>query len=160
MSAVAVQSHLTPEVVDRIERSLLGNASWKAAADYAGITDRTLRTYRERAERYETVRKDASAGDDHPDKPYWEATQRWMAARAEGEQELVKLQFDAARKGNVQAGQWLLKVGWPDRYNERIVITGADGGPVEISVEERTEALLARAAEHRARCDKHTKTDA
>lgn len=146
MTAVPVpQSLLTPEVIEAISESLRVNPSWGAAADYAGITDKTLRRYRERAEAHQqritdtTDLSELSALDQHPDYPYWEAHKAWQQARSRGELELVAKIRQIGLAGDWRALQALAKAGWPDRYADRVEVTGAGGGPLQI------EALKAEA---------------
>lgn len=167
MAVIPPQSAITPEVVELICQSLRVNPSWGAAADYAGISDRTLRLARQRAEafakRYEGDEevtdlaaarlykqgRDAwEAGDmtgaqraieaiwRHVDRDqdggYYEAVSKMTQSRARGELQLVAIIRKAAGEGDWRAAYQLLKAGWPDRYNDRLEITGAKGGPVEV----------------------------
>lgn len=147
MSAV---SRFTPELIEAVEKALRVNPNWSAAADYAGVDDATLWRYRHRAEIYANTHKtdtdthDAQAETDDPDYPYWEANKRWIAARSRGEVELVATIRQLGLKGDWRALHALAKMGWPDRYSDRIEITGAQGGPVEITQEERAAGLLAQ----------------
>lgn len=179
---IAAQARLKPALIETICASLAINPNWNAAADHAGISDRTLRLWRTRAEtyanRYETdndttdlaARRLYKAGLDHhtnhdwsgaqralqrlwdhidndPDLPYYEATVRFVQARATGELELVDVIRKAANAGDWRAALALLRAGWPDRYSERVEVTGAAGGPISVDMvaeaEERAEVALA-----------------
>lgn len=152
-SAIA-QSKLTPELIDKIAESLRVNPSWRAAADYAGVTDRTVRNWRNRGEQFQSridAATDISAIQDDRDYPHWVAYQRWLEARSRGEIELIAVIRRAATDGDWRAAQALARMGWPDRYIERVEVTGAEGEPL-IPVEERIEALVEKAKA--ARCAK------
>lgn len=161
-ATVVPQSRLTPDLIDRVTESLRVNPSWAAAADYAGITDKCLRRYRMRAEAHNerisamTDTSELSAIEEHPDYPYWEAHQRWLTARSRGELELIAVIRKAATAGDWRAAQALARMGWPDRYIERVEVTGADGGPLELTVEERIATLVEKARQ--VRCDKRRKS--
>lgn len=170
MTATPVaQSKLTPEVIDAVAESLRVNANWLAAADYAGITDRSLRTYRERAQAHQTrldntnEPSEVSALEAHPDHPYWQAAQRWDIARSRGELELVATIRKVAIAGDWRAADSLLKKGWPDRYSDRVELTGAGGGPVQISTDELRasieESLTQIAAKREAAGEDTTSAD-
>lgn len=158
MTATPVaQSKLTPEVIEAIATSLRVNPSWAAAADYAGITDKTLYRYRERATNHQQRRDQAEPSelselDTHPDQPYWTAYQTWQTARSRGELELVAKIRQLGMEGDWRALHTLAKMGWPDRYSDRVELTGAGGGPVQISTDEartQLEASLAQVKQKR-----------
>lgn len=163
-----IRSHLTTAVVEAVCQSLRVNPSWAAAADYAGISPRTLRRIRERGESYEKRQDEpddladltaqrhykaayhAHQAHDHyqtqrhltvlyahldrdPDRPYYEASTRFMQSRSRGELQLVAVIRKAAGEGDWRAALALLKAGWPERYSERLEVTGRDGGPVEVA---------------------------
>lgn len=146
MTATPVaQSKLTPETIEAIATSLRVNPSWAAAADYAGITDKTLYRYRERATNHQQRRDQAEPSelselDTHPDQPYWNAYQTWQTARSRGELELVAKIRQLGMEGDWRALHTLAKMGWPDRYSDRVELTGAGGGPVQIE-QMKSEAL-------------------
>lgn len=140
---------LSQDQIDAVAESLSVNPNWNAAADFAGVSDRVLRLYRERVEGLESIAArpgvviaDLSADD----RFYQEAVQAWRSARSRGEKELVDSIRTAMAK-DWRAAESLLKKGWPDRYNDRVELTGAGGGPIQVSSEE----LMARAEEAHAR---------
>lgn len=146
-ATVAAQCRLTDKLIERVETSLRHNPCWGAAADYAGITDKTLHRYRQRAAAYrERVEaSEQSEMSEDPDYPYAVAAERWMEARSSHEKELMDKARELALAGNAQVLLGLLKMGWRDRYADRLEITGADGGPVEVSHDERVAELVERA---------------
>lgn len=52
---------------------------------------------------------------------------------------------------NAQVLEWRLTRMHPDRYSQRVEVTGAAGGPLELSVEERADSLADQAAAFLAR---------
>lgn len=94
---------------------------------------------------------------DH-DRGYWLAVQRMYAARARLEVSLNAELYRIATRGEkesdrIKAIDLIRKTGWRDRYSERIEITGAEGGAVEVQVAEaevRAKAMLEQWRERRA----------
>lgn len=141
---MAQGSRLSQEQIDRVAVSLRHNPNWGAAADHAGVTDRVLRLYRERVESNTKDTSDLSEDE----RFYHEAVTAWTAARSEGERELIDAIRQAIDK-DWKAADALLKKGWPDRYNERVELTGAGGGPIQVDA----DALWQRAEEVRSQIE-------
>lgn len=148
---------LSDDQIEAVAESLGRSPSWRAAADYAGVNERTLARYRERHDAYANrPGTDQTALSDLPDKtdpdaPYYKIVQRWIAARAELEKTLVNGVLDAIPK-DWKAAHAMLKSGWPKDYSERVELTGAGGGPIEVSSDElraQIEQDLARIAAKR-----------
>lgn len=173
-------------MLDRLCESLRVNPSWEAAADYAGVASRTVRSWRTRAEQYESrlngttevtdlaairVYRDAEALHADPatrqealralahldgyldrdhDRGYWLAVERMKAARARLEFRLNAEMYRIATRSEkdadrIKAITALLRWGWRDRYAERVELTGADGGALEVQMadaESRAQAAL------------------
>lgn len=141
---------LTQEQIDAIAESLEVNPTWRGAAIHAGVNESTLYDYRNRAESY-TKRIPDLQDETDPDRYYHDAVQTWLAA-------LGRLEMRCAR-GILEAGpkDWkaydkILKVLAPQDWNERLELTGAGGGPIQVSVEELT-ARAEEALERRAQSD-------
>lgn len=45
---------------------------------------------------------------------------------------------------SIQAIEWRLRHRFPKRYSERLEVTGAEGGPIELSIEERAAGLASQ----------------
>lgn len=142
---------LSDEQIDRVTESLGVSPAWRAAADHAGISDDTLHLYRRKADNYTNRHKNDEGFPNlhHPDDPdyyAWQCVQQWTAARSELELKLVSLVVASSVK-DWKAAHAMLKSGWPQDYSDRVELTGAGGGPVQIEAMksealERAEAAL------------------
>lgn len=147
---MAQGSRLTPQQIQLVADSLETNPAWRAAANHAGVAERTLYEYRQRAETYTNRNADLSDESD-PDHFHWQAVQTWTAARDRLEQRLVDGILDAIPK-DWKAAHTMLKALAPQDWSERVELTGAGGGPVQISTDElraQIEEDLARVAQKR-----------
>lgn len=129
---------LTSEQIGLVTESLLVSPSWRAAADHAGVNEKTLYDYRKRAESY-TNRFPDLPDENDPDHYFWRAVTIWTEARSTLELRLVQHVLDAAPK-DWKAAHAMLKSGWPQDYSDRVELTGAGGGPVQIE-QMKSEAL-------------------
>lgn len=103
-----------------------------AASEIAGITDRTFRSWMDRGR----------AGE-HPFEDFAQAVEK---AEAQVEEEMTQVLLDAGKKGEWRAAAfWLERRRKDYRPQSRNEITGADGGPVEITtpvtLKEKLESL-------------------
>lgn len=137
-------ARLTPEQIDRAAESLERTPSWRAAADHAGIHETTLWRYRQRAETY-LKRNTTDDGlqnlqnETDPDYGPYLAVAKWTEARSNLEQTLAMGILLAIPK-DWKAAHAMLKSGWPQDYSDRVELTGAGGGPVQIE-QMKSEAL-------------------
>ena len=128
MATTGRPTKLTPEVRDRIIEALRAGNYQDAAAAYAGIGPATFYRWMERGR----------AADAEPDyREFREAVER---ARAEAEVRNVALVQRSAADGTWQAAAWFLERSYPSRWGrrERHEVTGADGGPVALTVDPET----------------------
>lgn len=104
----------TPERVERIITAIRMGATQRLAASYAGVDEDTIirwrKVYPEFADAFKTAEGEASVG--------------WLRKIEE-----------AADGGAWQAAAWKLERRYPDEYGRHTVsVTGANGGPVNVSV--------------------------
>ena len=107
----------TPERVDELCKAAELGATRAHAAQYAGITRATLQ---------EWLRSD---------KPLHVAfAERYREAEAHGKLALLATIRKASSK-QWQAAAWMLERTWPNEYGrrERVEVTGAAGGPVQLA---------------------------
>lgn len=140
---MAQGERLTQAQIDAVAEALETSPSWRAAADHAGLNERTVHRYRERADQYanRNIRDETLPhlpNETDQDYPYWLVVQDWKAARSRLEMRLVQGVIDAGPK-DWKAYQAMLKAGWPADWSDRVELTGAGGGPLQI------EALKAEA---------------
>lgn len=131
---MAQGTRLTDDQVQAVAESFEVNPHWRAAANHAGVAERTLYEYRQRAETYTNRNADLSDETD-PDWFHWQAVQTWTAARTRLEQRCAQGILDAGPK-DWKAYQTILKALAPQDWSDRIELTGAGGGPVQVSSEE------------------------
>lgn len=143
---------LSAEQIEAVAESLLVSPSWRAAADHAGINERTVHRYRERHEAYAN-RHQTDDGlpnlpdETDPDYLAWSVVNGWVEARSNLEMNLVRGVLAAIPK-DWKAAHAMLKSGWPQDYSDRVELTGAGGGPIQVSAAEldaRAEEAFARA---------------
>lgn len=141
---MAQGERLAQAQIDAVADALEVSPSWRAAADHAGANERTIHRYRERADAY-TKRHNPEVNDlpnlpdeTDPDYPYFVAVTAWVAARSRLEMKLVTGVLDAIPK-DWKAAHAMLKSGWPQDYSDRVEVTGAGGGPLQV------DALIAEA---------------
>ena len=131
---MARHGKLSPELQDRICVAIrLGNDK-KVAAALAGISEATFYRWIE------------MANEDRPKKEYREFQESVQRAEAEAEVTRIARITQAADNGTWQAASWWLERKFPERWgrNDKIrqEITGANGAPIQISLEEAKKAVL------------------
>lgn len=125
----------TPERVNRITQAIRVGATYRAAAQYAGISEALFYEWKaKRPEFLEAINEAEGA-----------ATVGWLA----------KIEA-AANDGAWQAAAWKLERRYPHEYGRQAVeVTGRDGGPIHVSadldaarreLEERLDRLAAALA--------------
>ena len=106
------KSKYTPDVVDKLTQAIRLGATYVLACDYAGISERTFRSWMET----------------YP--PFLQSVKEAEGAAAVGW--LAKIE-KAASDGNWQAAAWKLERRYPEMYGkQRLELTGANGGPVQV----------------------------
>lgn len=132
---MARPTKLTQELTDRIVLAIRAGNYSKVAAEMAGIGETTFYRWLE-----------LGAKDDAK-KEYREFRESIKRAEAEAEVRSVALIRQAADGGTWQAAAWYLERKHGDRWgrNDKIrqEVTGANGAPVAISLEEAKKAVLA-----------------
>lgn len=119
----------TPTVTARMAEALAKGQFVRAACRFAGISS---------ASHYEWCKR-ADAGDGPPFSDYASATR---AALVAGEQRHLTNIGDAVDNGDWRASLEMLKLMHPDDYSrQRLEVTGAEGGPVQV------QGLIAEIAE-------------
>jgi hypothetical protein len=119
---------LTAEVQDKIIEAIkMGNYQETAAA-YAGIAQSTFYHWMER-------------GRNEPDSIYSEFMEAVEKAKAQSEVRDVTLIEKAATDGSWQAAAWKLERKFPQKWGRvtRTEITGAEGKPISVEVDAKTE---------------------
>lgn len=152
---MAQGARLTDEQVQKVAESLGVSPAWRAAADHAGVHETTLWRYRQRAETYlnHNTTDDGLQNlqnETDPDYPFYLAVAAWTEARSELEQMLCIGVIGSIPK-DWKAAHAMLKSGWPQDYSDRVELTGAGGGPVQISTDEARTQLEASLAAVKAK---------
>ena len=112
---MARKSKYTPDVVDKLTQAIRLGATYVLACDYAGISERTFRSWMET----------------YP--PFLQSVKEAEGAAAVGW--LAKIE-KAASDGNWQAAAWKLERRYPRMYGRNATeISGPEGGPLKIAVE-------------------------
>ena len=122
------QSKLTPETQDRVIQAIkMGNYQETAAA-YAGISQSTFYGWLER-------------GRNELGSIYSEFLEAVEKAKADSEVRDVALIEKAATDGSWQAAAWKLERKFPQKWGRvtRTEITGAEGKPISVEVDAKTE---------------------
>ena len=119
---------LTPEVQDLIIGILRAGHYQETAANFAGITATTFYNWLQR-------------GREEGEGIYFEFLEAVEKAKAIGEVADLKVINDAARDGSWQAAAWKLERKFPTKWGRvvRTEITGAEGAPVKVEVDAKTE---------------------
>lgn len=125
---------LTQETIDKICLAIRAGNYAKIAAQMAGIGESTY---------YEWL---GIAKEPDCDVLFTELAESIQRAEADAEVAAVALIRQAANNGTWQAAGWLLERKNGERWgrNDKIrqEITGADGGPIELTIEEARKAVL------------------
>lgn len=116
----------TPEIIDRMVRALKLGSWWSGVAKAGGVSERTLRVWRQLGER------EGASG------PYRDLVDAFEAAEQEGvEFHLANIRRHAMGDPNLDIkSTWQASAWWLERrhgYVARHEITGADGGPIEVA---------------------------
>ena len=129
------KSKLTPERQGRIVEALTNGNYMETAARYAGITPQCLYNWINRGGE-ERQRITDGAKPKPAEAPYVDFVEAVEKARSQAEMRNVALIQKAAMDGTWQASAWFLERSYPKRWgrSDRVEHTGADGGPVEVSV--------------------------
>jgi len=126
---------LTPELTERVCNAIMAGNYAKISAQMAGIAESTF---------YEWL---AYARVENPDPIYVEFAESVERAEATAEVGSVARIKQAADNGTWQAATWLLERKHFDRWgrNDKVrqEISGPDGTPVTLSLEEVKESILA-----------------
>jgi hypothetical protein len=131
---MARPTKLDQELQKKITDAIQSGVDKKVAAAMVNIGEATL---------YRWL-KDAEA----PDASIELQEFRESIERAEAEAEVIKVAriTQAANNGNWKAASWWLERKHPQRWSEtkklQTEITGADGGPIKISIEDAKKAVL------------------
>lgn len=136
---------LSDEQIEKVAEALAVNPHWRAAANHAGVDEKTLWNYRQRAETYANRNPELPDTNDF-DQYAWTAVQTWQAARSSLEMKCAQRLLDAGQK-DWKADYTILKALAPQDWSDRVELTGAGGGPVQIEAMksealERAEAAL------------------
>lgn len=132
---MARPSKLTPELTEKIVLAIKAGNYAKVAASMAGISEATYYSWLEQAK----------APDADPE--FLEFLESIERAEAEAEATAVIRIRQAADNGTWQAAGWLLERKHGERWGRndklRQEITGKDGAPIVLSLEEAKKAVLA-----------------
>jgi len=126
---------LTSEIVDKICLAIRAGNYAKVAAEMSGIGETTYYRWLEIGQKKNAPRVY---------REFWESIKR---AEADAEVAAVALIRQAANNGTWQAASWLLERKHGERWGRndklRQEITGANGAPIALTVEEAKKAVLA-----------------
>ena len=131
---MARPTKLTPELQKRITDAIQGGVDKKVAAAMAGIAESTFYDWLDQGRKPDALPEFSEFSE--------------SIERAEAEAEVVKVGriSIAANNGNWKAASWWLERKHPERWSEskklQTEITGADGGPIKISIEDAKKAVL------------------
>jgi hypothetical protein len=122
---------LTADVQSAVIEALSAGNYLDTAAQYAGIHPATLFRWLDRGR--VAIESD---DDNHPDKIYGEFCEAVEKTRAQSEVRAVALIRKAAMEGTWQAAAWFLERSHPHKWGrqQRLEVTGKNGGPVEVDV--------------------------
>ena len=126
---------ITQDTTDKICLAIRAGNYAKVAAEMAGIGETTY---------YRWLELGQKEGASKVYREFWESIKR---AEADAEVAAVALIRQAANNGTWQAASWLLERKHGERWGRndklRQEITGANGAPVVLSIEEARKAVLA-----------------
>lgn len=134
---------LSPTDIAAVAKSLEVNPHWRAAANYAGINEKTIYDYRNRAETYANRLPDLP--EDEGGRFCYEAVQSWIAARNRLETRCVESLLRHGDK-DWKAHFTILKALAPQDWSERVELTGVEGGPIQVDLAERAREAFERIA--------------
>ena len=126
---------ITQDTTDKICLAIRAGNYAKVAAEMAGIGETTY---------YRWLEEGQKVGASKVYREFWESIKR---AEADAEVAAVALIRQAANNGTWQAASWLLERKHGERWGRndklRQEITGANGAPVVLSIEEARRTVLA-----------------
>lgn len=120
-------SLFTPRCRAKIIRSLRQGSYYTTAAKMAGIHPETLRRWMRRGE---DAGPESTIGEDRVFFGFYGACQKAMAL---DERDRLKNIKNAGREGDWHADAWHLERRHRDNYSRQVMMTGRDGGPIEVS---------------------------
>jgi hypothetical protein len=127
---------LTPTVERAVCKAVRAGNYIETAAALAGINKDTLYDWLKRGAR-EATRIDAGHEPDAGEAPYVQFSDAVKKALAESESADLR-RIERAGADQWQAAAWRLERRFPDRWGrQRVEVTGKDGGPLEVTLEER-----------------------
>jgi transposase-like protein len=125
---------LTPEIIEKVCAAIYAGNYAKIAAQLSGISESTYYAWMAEAEKEDC------------DPIFLEFSESVERAEAAAEVEAVALIRQSAKNGNAKDAQWLLERKHGERWGRndklRQEITGADGAPLEVSIEMARAAVL------------------
>lgn len=125
---------ITPELIERICLAIRAGNYAKISCEMVGIGETTFYRWMEMGQK-DNARKEY--------REFWESIKR---AEADAEIANVALIRQAANNGSWQAASWLLERKHGERWGRndklRQEITGANGAPVSLSIEEARKSVL------------------
>jgi hypothetical protein len=121
---------LTPEVEERITTAIRAGNYQETAALYAGISETTFYRWME-----------SGLSDEPENQQYRQFREAVEKAKAAAEIRDVVLIDKAAQDGSWQAAAWKLERKFPQKWGRvtRTEITGAEGKPISVEVDAKTE---------------------
>jgi hypothetical protein len=127
-------SKLTPETLEKLIRALRAGNDQKVAAELAGIGETTFYRWMELAQ------------EPNAKKDYREFRESVLRALAAAEADAVVRIQQAAQNGRWQAAAWWLERKHAERWGRndkiRAEISGPNGTPIQIDIEEAKKAIL------------------
>lgn len=126
---------LTPEVQGEIVNAIVAGATYKAAAEYAGVSYESFNLWMKR-----------------PGRMYLQFSQAVTRANARARVNLLARIQQSAKDGDWRAAAWILERRFRDEYGQSVEITGDKEKPVHVFDHGRTVAALAPGSipDHRA----------
>ena len=125
---------LTKEIIEKVCAAIYAGNYAKIAAQLSGISESTYYAWLAEAEKEDC------------DPLFLEFSESIERAEAAAEVEAVALIRQSAKNGNAKDAQWLLERKHGERWGRndklRQEITGADGAPLEVSIEMARAAVL------------------
>jgi transposase-like protein len=145
------KTKLTPDRQARITEALAQGNYIETAARYSGVSPQVFYKWMSRGN--EERQRIGDGADPTPgEEIYVEFVEAVEKARSQAEMRNVGLIQKAAVDGTWQAAAWYLERSYPKRWgrSDRVEHTGADGGPVEVSVSmDDLEAKVSEVLRHR-----------
>lgn len=124
---------LTDDVQERIVTAIRAGSYLDDAANYAGISYRTVLRWVERGRIADSELSDGNEITDD-ELPFWQFWQSVENARAQAVIRNVGIIQSAAQDGQWQAAAWYLERTNPRKWgrHETVELTGADGGAIKV----------------------------